>query len=273
MTSAKEKDYRPCWYELSVKDSATLFLHLHRPGLAWIEAHPFDSAFLKWFTDAHRLESFTPIRGGACGFGEVLLAGKSERPEWVTWEITLPRISSPNKNVEWSPRRVLALRATLSVLFRNLLWPLEDEDVGDEAYEQVLVIQAVGLPEPGDIGGGNTAGIGVTLMPPVCRWVSRQLNEQHNEQIVEAMRAAHLHMWPRDGKLYRLGARCRHPKWLMLDAPGDACDLSPTSWSGDPLEQYELHGHNVDSALQQFTFLAGLAKLHDLVRADSRGAS
>jgi hypothetical protein len=90
----------------------------------------------------------------------------------------------------------------------------------------------------------------------------------HIEAVVDAMKKADNHMWPSDTRYGRFGALFRKPKWLNLDVPGDACGLDPGGYHDESLGHgYTLHPHNVDSSLQQLTFLAGLEKLHDLVRA------
>jgi hypothetical protein len=59
----------------------------------------------------------------------------------------------------------------------------------------------------------------------------------------------------------------RAPKKIFFNIPGDACDLSPECFVDQHHEGgYWLVPHNVDSSIQQLTFLMGLAKLHDLVR-------
>ena len=83
------------------------------------------------------------------------------------------------------------------------------------------------------------------------------------------MRTAHSFIWDGASRSERYGARIGHPKWIYLDVPGDACDLSPDNNSHNDMDQgYTLVPHNVDSGLQQLTFIVGLAKMHDLIRAD-----
>lgn len=67
-------------------------------------------------------------------------------------------------------------------------------------------------------------------------------------------------------RMDRFSALCRQPKWLNLTIPGNACGLDPENYHDTSKDGYELLPHNVDCSLQQLTFLAGLACLHDLVR-------
>ncbi len=81
------------------------------------------------------------------------------------------------------------------------------------------------------------------------------------------MKEADSHMWPGNSAGgYRFCARCLQPKWISLDIPGNACDLSPSSMNdGDVKRGFKLDPHNCDSTLQQLTFLVGLFALYDLV--------
>jgi hypothetical protein len=54
---------------------------------------------------------------------------------------------------------------------------------------------------------------------------------------------------------------------LHLNCPGNACGLDP-SHSRVGEHGYEFGPHNVDSAVQQLTLLAGLAAIHDLARQE-----
>ncbi|MBC7766514.1 hypothetical protein H7Y21_00775 [Arenimonas sp.] len=108
----------------------------------------------------------------------------------------------------------------------------------------------------------------VILTPQVLTWINKQ-PEAHVKEIQDAMRTAHSFMWDGASRSDRYGARIGSPKWIHLDVPGDACDLSSDNNRHNEMDQgYTLVPHNVDSGLQQLTFIAGLAKMRDLIRAD-----
>jgi hypothetical protein len=58
---------------------------------------------------------------------------------------------------------------------------------------------------------------------------------------------------------------------FTLNCAGDACDLSvyPDKWLEEGCERVEMGCHNLDTAVQQLTLLAGLAKLLELARASA----
>ena len=55
---------------------------------------------------------------------------------------------------------------------------------------------------------------------------------------------------------------------IIMDCPGDACGVHPSEDYWDDKEEtgYKFSCHNVDNPMQQLTFLAGLAALHDKAR-------
>lgn len=53
---------------------------------------------------------------------------------------------------------------------------------------------------------------------------------------------------------------------LIMDCPGDACDIHPETWREGDDEGYSFSCHNVDTPMQQLTLIAGLAALHDEAR-------
>ncbi len=255
----------PAWYELSLINHCTLGLKIHRTALAKIQEIKWDGApGVQLIFDKFKLRNFTPPKEGSCGFEGVFTPGKSEHTEWVAWECKLPRIKKIGDE-ESSFQDVMAIRSTLW-LFSTALCLFE----GDTGWRkpQLMVIEGICLPTDEDRMA--TGALSVTLMPPVMPWLVKHEDQAHIEPIVKAMREANDYMWPSSNCHGRFGALFRKPKWLNLDVPGDACGLDPGNYYDESLERgYTLQPHNVDSSLQQLTFLAGLGRLHDLVRSES----
>jgi len=209
-----------------------------------------------------KLSSFIAPNDGVCGFLGVFKGKKSESDQWIIWECQLPKIKGIGRE-EDSYERVMAIRSTLW-LFSTALWLFG----GNTGWHlpQLMVIEGICLPDENRMSSGS---LSVTLMPPVMPWLAKQGYETHIEPLIKAMKSASNHMWPESSCRGRFGALVRKQKWLHLDVPGDACGLDPGSgsYNNQSLDDgYTLQPHNVDSSLQQLTFLAGLAKLHDLVR-------
>jgi hypothetical protein len=120
------------------------------------------------------------------------------------------------------------------------------------------------------------AGLSALLAPEFVNWLDKF---EINEKIIpasEAMVEAYVFMSKTKKKDRRwftsrtyagiLGLKKR----LLLNCEGNACDLGPDYLEHklQEVEGYELWPHNVDSVIQQFTLLVGLASLCDLCRAD-----
>lgn len=166
---------------------------------------------------------------------------------------------------------VLPLRSSLHLL-TTALWLFE----GDTEWKdrQLMVVECIYLPVDPDRYQCN-GSLSVTLAPEVMSWISKWISAhsegQHIPEVISAMKGASEYMWEGSSKYGRFGALCRKPKWLNLDVPGDACGLDPSDYYDESLEKgYTLQPHNVNSPLQQLTFLVGLARLHDLIRADQK---
>jgi hypothetical protein len=194
----------------------------------------------------------------------VFKLGKSDRPDWIVWCFQLPQIRQhENGHAE---NQSMAIRATLWFFLSTAFW-LFGSEKGNTGWPepQLMIIEGICLPVDDRMGSG---GLSATLMPPVMPWLAKHDDNTQIQPVVDAMKKAYLHMWPEKSTWGRFGALFRKPKRLDLKVPGDACDLG-TEWSNhEGLDEgYTLEPHNVDSSLQQLTFIAGLAKLHDLVRA------
>jgi hypothetical protein len=252
----------PAWYELSLKGDSILLLKVHRTAFIEMQKMKWDEApGVEHLKKTFNLPSFTPPNEGPCGFMDVFKLGKSENKEWIVWECPLPKLKV-KVGEDDSRSNVMAIRATL-YMFSTALWLFQGNTGWPKS--QLIVVEGVCLPSDDRMGSG---ALSATLMPPVMPWLAKHKDHTQIEAVVDAMKKADNHMWPSDTRYGRFEVLFRKPKWLNLDVPGNACSLDPGGYHDESLEHgYTLHPHNVDSSLQQLTFLAGLAKLHDLVRA------
>ena len=257
----------PAWYELSFQKDSIIQFRVHRTALAEME----QSEHLNWnsapivsdFKKRYGLSTFIPPGNGDCGFNEVFKRGDSDHSDWIIWNARLPKMKSQSQ--EDSLEYLLALRTTIYLFISNRLWLFKGAT--DSHQKQLLMIESFGLPT-GDRSFGQGA-LSITLSPVVIQWISTQTDNGNAEKIKEALITADSYIWEGGSKgRGRFSACIREPKWINLDIPGNACGLDPSDYHNESLDEgYTLHPHNVDSGLQQLTFLAGIARLHDLVRA------
>jgi hypothetical protein len=255
----------PAWYELSLVNEGIIRLKVHRDALQHMRDVDWEKApAVRDMVKRFGFESFYVPCDGMCGFDKVFTQGGLATGTWVGWDIRLPNIRTENGEHEDSKKYTMAVRATLW-LFTSCLWLYE----GDTQWTkpQLMVVEGICLPtEEMRMCLGS---LSVSLSPKVIRWLSKQPKNKHLEPVIDAMKNASRVMWESSSDRGGFGALVRESKWLHLDVPGNACGLDPESHDDESLDVgYTLEPHNVDSSLQQLTLLAGLAKLHDLVRAD-----
>jgi len=265
-TKIPQHDHMPCWYEISLKSDLVVGIRLHRSVLNEFQNVPWgsgDTIIEDLIKKYEQLTSFTSPSERSWGFDNVFVLTKSDHPDWICWEFTLPDIQAEFKNKDF-PKTHIQIRATL-MIFCMLARFAEIENISDIGVKQLIIIDHINLPAHDRFGSGSLSAI---LTPQVMPWIAKQ-PEGHVKEIQQSMRVAHEYMWSGGSRSERFGARISHPKWIYFDVPGDACDLSPDNNSHNDLNQgYTLVPHNVDSGVQQLAFVVGLAKLHELVRID-----
>lgn len=94
-------------------------------------------------------------------------------------------------------------------------------------------------------------------------------------EMIQAMKTAYKFMFEPQEDLYQHDFHAgifSEFGWLNTDCPGNACGLNPNHDAGYDMEKpghgYKFSCHNVDSAAQQLTLLAGLAALHDKAKKE-----
>lgn len=251
----------PCWYELFLRDGHFLRISVHREMMDELGDIPWDTApVVKDIIDRHHVTSFTPpAEFGAWGFDEVFTTVESTDPDFVMWEIEIPQLKK-NQVVQDRALKEMRARCNLYILFFILNYPKIETS---STKKQLIVIECLCLPT-GDRSFAQ-GSLSASLSPTAVSWIRTQ-PQGHIEPIIDAMRIAHDHLW-KSHFSERFGAYHRGEGFFWLDVPGDACDIAPERYHDDETG-YCLVPHNVDSGVQQITFLVGLAKLHELIRAD-----
>ncbi len=154
---------------------------------------------------------------------------------------------------EWTS--AYAVSASLGLLLDRAMYTDFESSSRAPQLLTVHLLTAHG-PHGGSLGGMYSV--------PLVRWLAAQPLHTKILEMVDAMRRAHTHIFGEDRwNTHRFGASiAHHGGCLNVDCPG--CGLYPSDrrYTG---EGYEFACHNVDSAAQQLTLLAGLAALHDRV--------
>lgn len=254
-----KRDIIPACYDLTL-EGTTLLFHVHPRGaevLKQVLNGPVP--LVSVLREELSLPKFIPPTEEQWGFGKILTCRQSALSGWILYQCPLPVVLGPQIGDEANWQEAFAVSATLQVLFRALvLEVLEGER--DSLLPQLLFID--GMVARGGMHGGS---LHATLCPPLCTWLSQQEDNSECPEIVEAMKRVFEHMSGREESEFR--AWLRQPKWINLSCPGDACGLDPDGYNDLSLERgYTLSPHNVDTPIQQFTLLSGLAVLCQLAR-------
>lgn len=260
----KRKDV-PAWYELGTSEDCTqLIIKIHEKAMAFSLKGRITrkSPIVQGFQEQFRIPAFIEPTKENWGFGERMVLQKSE-DGWSSYTCQLPVILKGPEATKTRIEEALSLSATLCVLFLGLMLLEEETDCN---LPQLITIDNLCV----DIGmhGGSFS---VGLSPALCSWIHQKPNNYQPEEMVSAMITANEYMWPdTDSNIihkYSFRAECRQPKWIHLTCPGDACGLDPEFAAEESLERgYRLLPHNIDSSLQQFTLLIGIATLYQLAR-------
>lgn len=257
----------PAWYELSYKNESTLILRVHDDAMEHGSKYTSEENWLVGrYKEKYSISNYVPLGREDCGFGHQLKWIERDDDGWNMWEMHFDSYIPPQEGERWGkwPTTDIPLRCTLSLFLANALWLYNKGEGGSKTREQLLVFENIGVGK-----GGGDAGFSVTLTPTVIRFLRQfPAGEQEMPEVMEAMRWTYEHIYKRE-KFARYEAFCRDGYLLFLMIPGDRSTLSPynTTFRKEKGHGYSIDPHNVDSSRQQFGLLAGLAKLHDLVRA------
>ncbi|MDO8638903.1 MAG: hypothetical protein Q7R43_04975 [Candidatus Daviesbacteria bacterium] len=240
-------------HSLKIKTDSKTFQdindHFKDPNHKWIN-------FLK---NKFRLSDFCSLPETDWGFGSVLKQENVENDS-ILWRCDLPE--GKTKEISWPA--LYNISASLMVMFDSL--SISEEKTSSQIPQLMHLSLSVGF----DLHGGSmNAYFGKSIIP----WLEKQPHDLSNKDIEQTMRNTDMHLNGKlikhqDQYLYRFLAWTRQPCWINLMCPGDACGLDPEDYNDPRPDGYKLLPHNIDSPLQQLTFIMGLARMHDLARQD-----
>ena len=241
---------KSAWYELGLsKDGQAVQIRVHRAALQVLQNEPLGTAPL--VSDALKEEiTFTEPYEGNCGFENAFKLASSNHPDWIVWEFALPKIQTDEH------KTIYALRLTIYMFLSVRLRDFES----NTGWSKPQLINILAF-ETESCGRGS-GGLGALLSETAVSWITDESNHVHFLEIAEAMKSAFLFM--ADGNLGRSGrfGVDYSNSYFTFTVSGDATYINGRVWD----EECEVGSHNVDSTVQQFSLLCGLAALHDLIR-------
>lgn len=204
--------------------------------------------------------SFTAPRFSAnWGFGEEITPLSDH--ESLFWQATLPIPSpSPNNNAE-----VKKLAATLYLLFKGIDYWLSLDEPDLESIKgnrkQLIYIDDIIL------SGYQECGLTAECGTDVVGWIKNRLSlnqktRMNVDEISNTMGSVYAAMEPKDIRKGSIYAEINTPPGLQLHMLRDGVYM----YSDRGEHGFSLEPHNIDCDTYVITFIAGIAKLCDIVR-------
>ena len=243
----------PCWYEISWQEGKKkgIILRIHKSFILDVieklNINLKEIPFIKDMREDLNLGEFGEFSSnfkGDIGFGRTF-KNKGEKNNFVEF---LARIPYRNKSLA---KAISATFTALSPFFRDC-----KIDTGANK-PQLLTINTM---SKNSAAGFSLSGV---VKPSLYR-ILLSMGNTEVSSAVEAMKTAYdqmvgIHRYDR----FSFGFKVKNGA-LFIDCPGNAAGIFPENYQGE--RGYELSSHNIDTAEQQITLLAGLAALCDEAR-------
>lgn len=286
----------PCWYELSFlknKDAPAIILKLHKDfiGNLGIDKDKLDkSPIIESLRGQFGFKVFSLDFNEDIGF-EKVFKNKGESGEFMQYAVEIPCVKKDSGKckecngtgqneefggeciycfgkgrgyyIEWGEAH--SISASFTALF-SLLQYWGYKNISTSKLSQLMEVETVTIS---DSQGGALWG---EISIPLKNWIKGAVgieDEKNLPEMLEAMITTYKKMFPNDfDREYSFRACVRSNGAFTAICPGDACSIQPSDWHMESDKGYKFSYHNVDSPMQQLTFLAGLAALCDMARKD-----
>lgn len=195
------------------------------------------------------------------GFMGVFCPARMIQSGLYSWEAQLPVFKSNRIENESTDDHIQGLRATLALLF-NVLYLFEGESSSNISQSIVMDGFMQGV-------GGGEAGLSAIITPSTAKWIAE--HEDHLAQVRDDMMTANHYMWSKS-KLDPFWFKAEYKKGRGLGLCVNSGARNLTYGGNSDLKDnrgYEMHPHNIDSPLDQFTLLVGLCSLCQRAAATS----
>lgn len=272
------------WYDFGISDTK-LLIHVdnHIRNFLTKELMPeTDTEYATKVCEKLEVEQYYSIEHKRWGFGSCFRWISNAKPGWSTIEVSLV----PNDFKKKHYQKLFNISATLWELFKTLDLHYGSEllcESKEHLEDQLLFIKnfSTGI-------GAHSCRFSADVSLKLCKWINnisskvssypigrisvkKSVNDSMDkvQVIIDTMALI-------DSKLTKTKKReCNSikvkfsEKFLFLFCGGNACGICPEDYYDNSLEVgYELIPCNIDSLIQQFILLAGLAKICQLARED-----
>lgn len=255
------KEQVDSWYEIGYEPEG-LVIRVHESALPDVLKHYAPTMpMVKLYRELWpHLPEFIPPTEETWGFGSAL-TNHGQNGEWLTWFMAWP---TPKPNEEKSLPQLcagLTLQTLLNTFLSGTGSPWEETSRG--TAPQLIDVHSMSIGH-----NGEGSGFAATLSPIVRAWAMTQQDGSHHPGITQAIRDVHNLMLNRtsDTEEKIRFARVNAPGRIFLNLGSGAANLGSEMTESTQVEKgYDLGPHNL-SLFYLFPGLAGLAKLHDVVR-------
>lgn len=166
--------------------------------------------------------------------------------------------------MDW--KKIEVISASLVIFFDIVSMRCEKGKESNCDFPQLILIETM-LERK--MHGGSLSG---DYSLPLVNFLSSFAPNTEITEMKDAMVLAHRKMFGKKDKyeIYEMEAKVAYENgWLNTSCPGNACGLHPAdSWGLQNGNGYRFSCHNVDTAAQQITLIAGLAALCDKYRKE-----
>jgi len=249
----------PAWYELgTIEESGIFSLRIDIRQDAWKYflnvIHRRSDIHGHIGSEAEKENPIHPLNQHFPGNDGILLPLPKRRENWISWKCELPRYDKG-----W--KKYYSIAELLNQLFTVL--NIMETEIKDYYLPQMLaVINLSSDKEPRAFYSNQYLGVMLSL--DLCRWI-KGLGPCNQSRISAAMHQAALRIFD---KAYREDYRTEifAPGNIHFSVPGDACGLDTIRRGTTDVQ--EMHGHNIDTPMQQLILFSGVCALYDSAKID-----
>jgi len=289
----------PCWYELSWdKEKTAIILRIHRDFVETVPIITSEHWMIKSLMGKFKFQNFFGDLKKDFGFSEGIFKNLGEvKNDFFEYLIPIPKIKTktddPCKECEGTGKDLMAkeffqekrgclhcggtgkeylldwkaahaVSATFTFFFSFSNYPAKETSA---IFPQLMTIETM---TDACTHGGSLSG---EFSVPLVKWLRSIYQGQDTSvpEISQAMKSTYISLFGELGLFDKYSFKAyigNQGGGLVADCPGQACGIHPSNWDMREKEGYQFSCHNVDTAAQQITLLAGLAALSEKAKKE-----